>query len=289
MSTWEATRLVAGREISVKLRDRAFLFSSAFMLVLVAAFTVLPAMFSGGPSRVAVVGAAAQQAATAIGAEVTVAPDRASAEAMVRGDDVDAALVSDDGGETSGLAVIALSEAPDDLVSQLSVSPPVQLLEPSDTSPALAFLVPFTFAIDFFLTSLTFGLSISQSVVEEKQTRIVEILVAAMPVRALLAGKVLGNTVLALGQIVLIAGIAVIGLTFSGSAVLTAKVLSQLGVAMVWFLPFFLIGFLMLAGLWAVSGALVSRIEDLGSTTTPVQLLIMLPFFAVISGGSNPP
>ena len=55
------------------------------------------------------------------------------------------------------------------------------------------------------MTALTFGLKIAQSVTEEKQTRVVEILVATIPVRALLAGKVIGGAVLAFGQIALIA------------------------------------------------------------------------------------
>ncbi|MFX5634542.1 ABC transporter permease, partial [Acinetobacter baumannii] len=68
------------------------------------------------------------------------------------------------------------------------------------------------FGIVFLIAASTFGGTIAQSVVEEKQTRVVEILISAIPVRALLAGKVLGNTVLAMAQIVLLAAVAVIGL-----------------------------------------------------------------------------
>ena len=56
------------------------------------------------------------------------------------------------------------------------------LLDPDAVDPVVAFLVPFVFAFVFFITSQTFGVQIAQSVVEEKQTRIVEILVAAVPV-----------------------------------------------------------------------------------------------------------
>ena len=50
------------------------------------------------------------------------------------------------------------------------------------------------FGLVFFVAATTFGATIAQSVVEEKQTRVVEILMSAIPVRALLAGKVLGNS-----------------------------------------------------------------------------------------------
>ncbi len=288
-SEWQATRLVARREIKVKLHDRAFLIGSIFTLVLVAAATILPSLFSGGTTTVAAVGDAAQRAAATAGAEVTVVDSPQAAETLVRDGTVDAALIPDTaGGSPFGVSIVAMDEAPSGLVASLSVPTPVELLAPSPVDPTLAFLIPFAFAIIFFMTSLTFGLSIAQSVVEEKQTRIVEILVAAIPVRALLAGKVLGNTVLAVGQIVLIVAAALVGLRISGTDLLSGDVLSQLSGAILWFVPFFLLGFLLLAGLWAVAGALVSRIEDLGSTTTPVQLLVMLPFFGVIYGSSQP-
>lgn len=289
VSGWQATKLVAAREMRTKLRDRAFLIGSIFTLVIVAGATILPSFFSGGATTVAVVGEAAQRAATAAGAEITTADSDAAAEALVRDGTVDAALIPDTAGSSPfGVSIVALDEAPSDLVASLSVPTPVQLLEPSDIDPALAFFIPFAFAIVFFMTSLTFGLSIAQSVVEEKQTRIVEILVAAIPVRALLAGKVLGNTVLAVGQIVLIVAAALVGMRISGTDLFTGDVLAQLSTAILWFVPFFLLGFLLLAGLWAVAGALVSRVEDLGSATTPVQLLVMLPFFGVIYGSSQP-
>ena len=79
-------------------------------------------------------------------------------------------------------------------------------------NPGLLYLVAFGFGIVFFMSAITFGSTISQSVVEEKQTRVVELLMSAIPVRALLAGKVLGNSVMAFGQIILIAVFATVGL-----------------------------------------------------------------------------
>lgn len=286
VSNWEATTLVAGREISTRLRDRAFIFSAIFLLLVVLAAIVLPVVFQGGKTTVAVVADSGWTAANVPGTEVQQVADAAAAEALVRSGDVDAALVTDPSAPL-GVKIVALEEAPSELVAQLSVASPVQLLEPPDLSPALAFLIPFALAMVFFMTSLTFGLSIAQSVVQEKETRVVEILVAAIPVRALLAGKVLGATALAFGQILLVVIVAMVGLTAVGSDLLSGEVLGQLMVAIGWFVPFFLIGFLMLAGLWAVSGALVTRLEDLGSASLPMQMLVMVPAFAVMYGSGN--
>ncbi|MEH0973967.1 ABC transporter permease [Micromonospora sp. CPCC 205546] len=275
MNTMQATRLVAGREIRVKLRDRTFLFSTLFFLLIAAAATLLPPLLSGGPSSVAATAATAGPLREA-GLEVRTVPDDRAAEQAVRDGDADAAVVS-------GPAVLAMDEAPDDVVAALSARPEVRLLNPDAVDPVVAFLVPFAFAFIFFVTSQTFGVQIAQSIVEEKQTRIVEILVAAVPVRALLAGKMIAGTLLALGQIALVAAVAVIGVQFGDSGGL----LSLLGPAIGWFLPFFLLGFVLVAAMWAAAGALVNRQEDIAGVSMPVQLAVMLPFFAVIFLNDN--
>lgn len=275
MNTMQATRLVAAREIRVKLRDRTFLISTLFFLLIAAAATILPPLLSGGPSTVAVTEQAAGPLRAA-GLEVRTVPDDRAAEQAVRDGDVDAAVVS-------GPKVLAMDEAPDDVVSALSTQPPVELLDPDAVDPVVAFLVPFAFAFVFFVTSQTFGVQIAQSIIEEKQTRIVEILVAAVPVRALLAGKMLAGTLLAVGQIALVALVAVAGMAFGDGGGL----LSLLAPAIGWFLPFFLLGFVLIAAMWAAAGALVNRLEDIGGVSMPVQLAVMLPFFAVIFLNDN--
>ncbi|SIR00400.1 ABC-2 type transport system permease protein [Micromonospora avicenniae] len=275
VTTVQAARLVAAREIRVKLRDKTFLFSTLLFLLIAAAATVLPPLLSGGPSTVA----ATEQSAgplRAAGLEVRTVPDDRAAEQAVRDDEVDAAVVS-------GPAVLALDEVPDDVVAALSTRPQVRLLNPDALNPVAAFLVPFVFAFIFYITSQVFGVQIAQSVIEEKQTRIVEILAAAVPVRALLAGKMVAGTVLALGQIVLVALVAVAGMVFGDGGGL----LPLLGPAIGWFVPFFLVGFVLVAAMWAAAGALVNRQEDLTGVSTPVQLVVMLPFFAVIFLNDN--
>ncbi|WP_341720298.1 ABC transporter permease [Micromonospora sp. FIMYZ51] len=276
MNTFEATRLVAAREIRVKLRDRTFLISTLVFLLIAAAATILPPLLAGGPPSVAATEAMAGPLREA-GLEVRTVPDDAAAEQSVRDGDVDAAVVT-------GPAVLAMTEAPREVVSALSSAPPVQLLDPDAVDPALAFLVPFAFAFVFFITSQTFGVQIAQSIIEEKQTRIVEILVSAVSVRALLAGKMLAGTLLALGQIALVALVAVAGVAWGGDTGL----LSLLAPAIGWFIPFFLLGFVLIAAMWAAAGALVNRLEDIGGVSTPVQLAVMLPFFAVVFLNDNP-
>ncbi|MCW3817467.1 ABC transporter permease [Micromonospora sp. DR5-3] len=270
MNVYQAVRLIAGREIRVKLRDRTFLFGTLFFLLIAVGATVLPALLAGGPSAVAATASVAAPLRQA-GLDVRPVADDAAAERAVRDGEVDAAVVA-------GPTVLALDEAPDDVVKALSSGPVVRLLDPDAVDPLAAFFVPFAFAFVFFTTSQMFGVQIAQSVTEEKQTRIVEILVAAVPVRALLAGKIMAACVLALGQIALIAVATVAGMQLADNG----DLLALIGPAIGWFVPFFLLGFLLLAALWAVAGALVTRQEDIGGVSLPVQLAVMLPFFAVI-------
>ncbi|MEB4614765.1 ABC transporter permease, partial [Leucobacter sp. M11] len=188
------------------------------------------------------------------------------------------------GGDTQiGLTVLGLEDAPSDVIGALSVQPTVELLQVAELNPFLVYLVGIGFGIVFMMSAVTFGATIAQSVVEEKQTRIVEILMAAVPVRQLLAGKILGNSILAIGQVIIILVIAAVGLLATGQDL----VLGELGESLVWFGVFFALGFVLLASLFATAASLVSRQEDVGSVTSPLMMLIMVPYVLVIAFNDN--
>lgn len=283
-TTAQSTWLVAEREIKARLRSKSFVISTAVLLAIVLVSIIVGGIVSKTPSNtpVAAVGSAVRAVQGVSGLEVTLASDVAEAERLVRNSTVDAAVVPDPP-SSLGYKVIAEDKAPSALLTKLSVSPSVQLLNPDAVNPDLLYLVALGFGLIFFMSAMTFGSTIAQSVVEEKSTRIVEILMSAAPVRALLAGKVLGNSLLAFGQITAIAALTVVGLTVSGQTVL----LTSLGTPLVWFVLFFVIGFILLASMFAAAASLVSRQEDVAATTTPVTMLVMLPYFMVILFNDN--
>ncbi len=279
--------LIAGREITSRVRSKSFLISTAILLFLVVAGIVGSHLFSTslGDTKIAAVGSAAELLEGAPELEVESASSIAAAEQLVRDGDVEAAVVPIDDAEpgTPAVEIVGLSDAPSALVQALSIAPEVRLLDPSPVDEGIGFLVAFAFGIIFFTAAITFGGTVAQSVVEEKQTRIVEILLTAVPAKALLAGKVIGSSVLALGQILLIAVAAGLSLMLTGQDVL----LADLGPAAVWFLGFFAIGFVLLAAMFAASAALVSRMEDVGTVIQPVTWLVMLPYFLIIFFNDN--
>jgi ABC-2 type transport system permease protein len=275
--------LVAQREISTRLRSKSFLISTGILLLLVLGGIIFGSFAAANSEDTKVAVTDSALLAGIDGLEAVPVDDRAEAEQLIRDGDVEAAVLPDDSTDL-GLLILADSNPPLELIALLSVSPPVELLDPDAIPGGLAYLVAFAFGIVFLTVGMTFGPTIAQSVVEEKQTRIVEILLAAVPTRVLFTGKVVGTSLLAFGQIALIAAMAIIGLTVTGQD----DLLVGLGSAVVWFVVFFVIGFVLLASLFAATGAMVSRQEDIGATTTPVMMLVMVPYFMVILFNENP-
>ncbi len=302
-------RIVAEREINFKLHDKTFLVSTAFMFVLVIGALVFPMLVSGGNSDVGVLddrAAAVVHRADQQGGELDA--HRLSgmdvAEQQLQDGDLDAVLVA----EADGFQLIGDSSVDSDIrtsLEQAAVTEQIErngeaagltmdqltagsalsqrLLNPAPFPEAVTFALTFAFAFVFYVTALSFGMVLAQSVVQEKESRIVEILAAAIPVRALLAGKVVGNTVLALGQILLLTVTAIIGLEVTGRGDMVSALIRPAG----WFAVFFLLGFVTLAGIWAVAGSMAARQEDLQSSTLPAQALLFIPLFVVLSGNDT--
>ncbi|UJP09818.1 ABC transporter permease [Microbacterium sp. KUDC0406] len=284
-SAASAVWLVAEREIASKLRSKAFMISTGILLLIALAGVLIGGFTSKSPAPDQI--AATSQTSAVVSAlpnvKVVEVADRAAAEKLVTSDEVKAAVVpgEDDG---FGFVVLAKQDVPQSIVAGLSKAPQVVILEPADTNPLVRYLVAIGFGVIFLMAASTFGGTIAQSVVEEKSTRVVELLISAIPTRALLAGKVIGNTVLAMAQILLLAAIAVVGLIITGQN----QLLGGIGAPILWFAVFFLFGFILLASLYAAAASMVSRQEDIGSTTMPLIMLVMAPYFLVIFFNDNP-
>lgn len=284
MKNSSLTWLVAEREISSKLRSKAFLISTGILLLIALAGVLIGGFSSKSPTpdAVATTSQTAQIVKALPNVKVTEVADRAEAEKVVKKGDVVAAVLPSD--DPTGVVILAKDEAPQSLVMGLSKTPHVEMLEPASTNPLVRYLVAIGFGVVFLMAASTFGSTIAQSVVEEKQTRVVELLISAIPTRVLLAGKVLGNTILAMAQIILLAAIAVVGLIVTGQN----EVLAGIGAPVLWFAVFFLFGFILLASLYSGAAAMVSRQEDIGSTTMPLMMLVMAPYILVIIFNDNP-
>jgi len=280
----QAVRLVSAREIQARIRSKAFVVSALILIGMVVASIVVGGIVikatADDTTPVAVVDGVSLP--TTSGLDVTQSASVDDAERLVTKGDVDAAIVPSD--DPLGYKVVGLDEAPSEVVSALSVTPRIELLDPDALPGGLVYLIAIAFGVVYFASAVTFGQSIAQSVVEEKSTRVVEILMSAIPARALLAGKVLGNSIMAFAQIVAVAVAAIVTLAVTGQD----NMFAMLGPSILWFIGFFAIGFVLLASLFAAAAVLVSRQEDVGSVTTPVMMLVMIPYFLIIVAYDNP-
>lgn len=282
----QAVGVVAQREITTRLKAKGFvvptLITVALILLAGVAGPKLMGMF-GSDTSLAVTSAVEVDLPEDAGYETQVVESADEARELVSTEQVDVAMISDPDSPT-GVLIIALRDIPSNLVQLTSLSPEVELLDPNAPDPAVVNFIGLGFGLAFFMTAMMFGMVIAQSVVEEKQTRIVEILLAMIPSRAIILGKILGNAVLAFGQIALYAAAALLAIAINGEQLN----LDGLGAPILWFVLFFTIAFIMLAALYGAGASLVSRQEDIGSATSIVTMLVMVPYFLIISFANNP-
>ncbi len=200
-----------------------------------------------------------------------------------------------DGLQRSGLAPSA-SGGPFEAftVSPADPSSPVQ---PSETQAVGGYLIATVLTILIFLTVLTYGMWVAVSVVEEKSSRVMELMLSAADPRQMLAGKVVGVGLAGLTQYVAIIGAAIgaillqtpVERSLFGDARPGDSPLAGLSPEILLvFLLFFLLGFLLYALLYAAAGSLVSRQEDVQQVAMPMIVLALAGYFLASFAATSP-
>lgn len=312
MRTQPVWQIVARREITVRATDRSTIIGTAIMLAVIVGVLGFSAWsesrektyevaYSSTTSQ-AMVEAIADQAAE-IDDKVHIDPvavdDADAARLALEEEEVDAYLDPDADGwtlltladadselrrvveqavETTVLA--ANADAAGTTAAELTQGSAVAFdqVEGDSELTAIRWVVGYALAIVFYFASIMFGMTLANSVVEEKQSRIVEMIAAAVPLRQLLAGKIIGNAVIAVGQMLIYVCVGLVGLSLTDFSFALPALSGAIG----WFVVFFLVGFVVLSTLWAVAGALASRTEDLQSSSTPITMLLMVMFFGAL-------
>jgi ABC-2 type transport system permease protein len=291
MSGRRTITLIAWREIRERLRSRVFLYSTLLMLVLVAAAGALPAFIDTTKTyEVAVVApaprglaAALDHAATPLDARVRLdAYPATAARERLKADKVDAVL--DLRGDR-----IAFRESIDPKLAAVvdnairvvrgHVLPapeltPVTIEKVTASSTDAEVLTAMLGASLLLGTIAVYGQWVLTGVVEEKANRVVEVIVAAVRPRHLLAGKVIGIGVLGLAQVALIGGLAAILLA---AGLFDAP--TSLGGSVALLVPWFALGFALYAVAYAAAGAIASRTQDASSAGMPVTYTLLAAFF----------
>ena len=291
MSRLRAVRLVAMREIIERGRSRGYVLSLAFTVFLLIAGFVLPSILLGEdePTRLALVGdtppqlgSMIQGAGDAYELEIVVSsvPDRDAAMAGLDGETIDAALLVPADLSSPGELLVA-EQATDELQAAVAQSviglragadalqpPTITAISPQTEQDTTAIIFANAGIILMFIGIFSYGTWVLTGVVEEKQSRVVEVVLSTVRPRDLLMGKVLGIGALALAQMVILVGAGIAASVLSGRFELPETTSG----AVVQLFAWFVLGFAFYSTAMGVLGALASRMEEASNASMPVTV-----------------
>jgi ABC-2 type transport system permease protein len=238
--------------------------------------------------------------------------DEASARAQVEAGDLDVALVPDDAAGSGGYRAITQDEVSPDLRPVLDTAVAQQGLDaalrdegvdPGQLAAATAGAVVTVDAIDppdpdagqrtalayvsvllLYLQLLGNGIAVSTSVVEEKTSRVVELLLSTIKPLHLLVGKIIGIGLVGLLQLAVLGGVGLAAALATGLITLTGTAVAVFVGTLGWFV----LGYAFFATLYAAAGSLVSRQEDVGSVTAPLTILVVAMFLVAQTSLQDP-
>lgn len=298
--------LVAKREIRERSRSRAFIASVVIMIVAVVGVIALPALLtSNGTKTVGFAGATPSQLTSALQTQGDAVGTKirtrtydtiAAGEQAVRDGKISLLVVDGTRLEwqrradeqlkavaTGAIQMLAVQEraaaagiSTNDLSALLApvAVTSVELGQVAGRSPDDE-TATFIMTVLLFMAISTYGAMVLSGVVEEKSSRVVEVLLARLPARNLLAGKIAGIGLLGLAQIAATGLAAFVAVTTISSVDLPAVRGGVLAWAVVWFI----LGYALYATLFGALGSLASRPEDAQSTAGPVSVGLVLVFF----------
>lgn len=299
--------LVARREASERLRSKSFLVSNLFFLGVLVGGAVLVGVLGGSaPTKLGVVqgpatavAASAKAAGDATGAplELVEVPDADMARAAVADGEVEAALVAPTSlvvqrsadedlmrllvsADQQARLTQALDEAgvPQARVQGLLAPQQVRLerLDPEAASSSGAAIAVGAAAVAFlYFQLIQYGQFVAQGLVEEKSSRIIEVLLTSVRPRRLLAGKILGLGGVGFISVLVLAAGGYLALRFSGGFEVPPQAYGTIGAVIGWYV----LGYLLYACIFALGGSLVDSVEDLQGAVLPAFVLLIGSFF----------
>ena len=321
MSRWRSVWLVAKREILERGRSRGFLFSVAFTTLLVIGSFVVPSVLFGdkdiktiGVVQPAPAGLDVALTATAdrVDQTISVVPydDAAAAQAALDEGQVDAVLAVP--ADLSSAGTLHFAKEPDQAITQIASAavvalrvqgvlteanidqsalaaaqqvPTVQSLHPQTDADQARFLFANIGAVLILIGIFSFGFTVLTGVIEEKQSRVVEVVLSTVRPRDLLMGKVLGIGILGLVQLLVFVVAAMAAATLTRRLTLPETTPGAILMLTIWFV----LGYALYSTALGFLGALASRLEEASNASTPVTMIAMVSYFVAIFAVINDP
>jgi ABC-2 type transport system permease protein len=321
MSRSRSVWLVAKREILERGRSRGFLFSVAFTTLLVVGSFVVPTVLFGedDAKTIAVVqpapvglDSALEATAARVDQKINVASydDASAAQAALDDGSVDAVLAVP--ADLSSSGTLDFAKEPDQAITQIASAavvalrvqgiladsnvdpaalaaaqevPTVASLDPQTDVDQARFLFANIGAVLILIGIFSFGFTVLTGVIEEKQSRVVEVVLSTVRPRDLLMGKVLGIGILGVVQLLVFVVAAMAAATITGRFVLPETTPGAIAMLTIWFV----LGYALYSTALGFLGALASRLEEASNASTPVTMIAMASYFVAIFAVINDP
>ncbi|MDV8075041.1 ABC transporter permease [Rhodococcus sp. IEGM 1370] len=321
LNSFSAVSLIAKREFTVQVMKKSFVISNVIILAVIVGGIIAFSIFSGGGDEERdVVGIAGDQSIAAVveatgdavgsPVEVREIADAAAARSGVESGDLDVALIPDgtagaytavtESDLTGTLRAVVegsvATQATNTALAQQGVDQnelgaatsaatvTVDAIDPPDPEAGQRTALALSAVFLLYAQIIGFGMYVAMGVVEEKSSRVVELLLSTVRPLQLLWGKILGIGAVGILQLALY-GTAGVGAGLgTGVLTVTGAAVSVFAATLAWFI----LGFAFFAVLYAAGGSMVSRQEDVNSTTMPLLILIMAMFFAAFYSVSDP-
>jgi ABC-2 type transport system permease protein len=320
LTFWDRVSLVARREMRERTRQRSFAISTVISLLILVGLAVLPKLLDR-PTKWKLGGTDAQAlgiaetardllVASEPDARVTIVPfdTEAAGRQAIRSGKISTLII----GRTPEPILVVDRRVGDQqraifdaAIQRQRITAEAARLGITDAD-ALALAAPGRFTIDainppdkrregdlniaraagiiMFMQVLQFGMAVATGVIEEKSSRVLELLLGRMRPSALLTGKLLGIGAVGLGQTALFIAVGLSTVAITGTVTLTGTSLG-LGIAL---LGWFLLGYGLYSALFLMAGAVAGRQEDLQNTSGPAMTVAMLSYFGSVISASAP-
>lgn len=171
-----------------------------------------------------------------------------------------------------------------DRISELSKPIDLKRNKLSDTGAredkGQSFVLAYVLMMIIYITTLLYGITVLRGVVEEKQSRIVEVIISSISPTELMFGKLIGIGLVGLTQFtiwsifaaILPSAFAAISITSGAKSSFPEMPPSLL----IYFIVFFLLGYFLYATLFAMAGSIISSEQDANSVQMPITMLLVI-------------
>jgi ABC-2 type transport system permease protein len=155
-----------------------------------------------------------------------------------------------------------------------------------------AIFATFGFVVLLFMSLLLYGIAMLRGVLEEKSTRVMEVLLGSVTPNELMTGKILGIGLVGLTQMVIYmatAGIAraIVAIKVSGGSMAWVQDALSTG-KLAYFVLFFLLGYFFYTALFAAVGAVCNSEQEAQNMQQPLTMSLMIPYIMTFFFIRNP-